>query len=40
MDEELVMRLYLENGVQWLSVCMEISDKWCPSKVSTGASVL
>lgn len=36
MDEELVVRLYLENDGRWLNVQVEISDKWCTSGVETG----
>ena len=36
MDEELVVRLYLENDGPWLNVQVEISDKWCTSEVETG----
>lgn len=42
MDEELCVRLYLESdghGGQWLYV-QEISDKWCPSGISTGTTAL
>jgi len=40
MVEELVVRSYPESGGQWLNVQMEISNKWCPSWVSTGTDVL
>jgi len=39
MDEELVMTFYPESAGQCLSIQTEISDKWCPSGVSTGTSV-
>jgi len=40
MDEELVSILYLESSGQWLSVQMEMSEKWYPTEVSTGTSAL
>ena len=40
MDEELVMRLYLESDGQWLNVCLEVSDKLCLPEVSAGIDAL
>ena len=40
IDEELVARLYPENSDQRLSVQMEISDEWCPSRVSSETDAL
>ena len=40
MDEELVMRLYLESGGQWLIVQVETSDRWYTSGLSTETSAL
>ena len=40
MGEELVARSYPESGGQWLTVQMEISDKWFPSGVSTETGVV
>jgi len=34
MDEELATGLNPESVGQWLNVCMEISDEWCPTAVS------
>jgi len=39
MDEKLV-RSYPESSSEWLNVQMKISDKGCPSGVSTGTSAL
>ena len=36
MDEELAAGLSPECGGQWLHVCMEISDEWCPQRSVLG----
>jgi len=38
-EERLLDHLAVSGG-QWLSVWMEIGDKWCPSGISTGTSAL
>ena len=40
MDEELVVRSFLESGGQWLNVQMETGDKRHPSGVSTGTNAV
>lgn len=39
MDEEVVVRSCPDSGDQQLHIQMEPSDKWCPTEVSTQASV-
>lgn len=39
-DEELVERWYPETSGQWFHDQMEISDRLCPSEVSTVTDIL
>lgn len=40
MDKELLARSDPESNDQWITVQMEISNKWYPSGVSNGKDTL
>ena len=40
MDKELAAASGPESGSRWLSVWMEIGDKWYPPGVGAGATIL